>query len=142
MIHIRDLQKETDVHFKIKIKENICITTVPNNYHYYVYFVPKEFDKISNIEFEIKGEKNIIAVELLIDEQVSSKFNESLELVNCATHSQFAFKIYFKAELETEIRLIIKYDTYEFEKEFKSYLKLMPFQTDNHVYVDNKVEAI
>ena len=141
MLHIRDLQKETDLQFKVRIKEHICIGTVPNNYHYYVYFVPKEFDKISNIEFGIKG-KNIIAVELLIDDQVSSKFDETLELVNCATHSQFAFKIYFKADLETELRLFIIYDTYEFTKEFKSYLKAMPFQTDNHIYVDNKVEAI
>lgn len=143
MLRLRDLQKDTDVKFKIKIKEHICVITTPEHYHYYVYFVPKDFDKISNIQVEMKGgEQKIFAVELLIDNILSCKADDSLEIINCATHSQFAFKIYFTVNFETEIRLIIKYDKYDFVNDFKEYLKSVPFQTDTHMYVDNKVELI
>lgn len=140
MLRFRDLQKETDLQVK-SIEEHICLVTAPNQYHYFIYFVSKEFDKISNIQFEIEGvEKNIDSVQLLIDDIVSCDVDKTLELINCATHSQFAFKIYFKVELQTEIVLSIKYDSYEFSREFKGYLMEMPFQTGTHMYVDNKVE--
>lgn len=142
MLHLRDLQKNTDVNFKISIKENICLTTIPEQYHYYIYFVPKDFDTISNIQIENKGENKVITVELLIDDIVSCKVDNNLKIINCATHSRFAFKIYFKVEKQCEIRLFIKYDLCEFRNEFKRYLIAMPFQTDTHIYVDNKVESI
>ena len=142
MIRLRDLEKETDVKFKISIKENISLLTFPNQYHYYIYPVPKNFDKIGNIQFGNQGENKIITVELLIDDILSCKVNNNLELINCATHSQFSFKIYFKVEFENEIRLFIKYDSYEFRNEIKNYLKTIPFQTDTHIYVDNKVESL
>lgn len=143
MNHIRDLEKDANIKFKISIKENISVLTTPNHqYHYYIYFVPKDFDKIGNIQFENEGENKIITAELLIDDIVSSKVDNDLQLINCATHSQFAFKIYFSCENQREIRLIIKYDCYEFIKDFKSYLKTIPFQTNTHIYVDNKVETI
>lgn len=142
MLRIRDLEKDTDVKFKISIKENICLLAIPNQYHYYIYFIPKDFDKISNISFENEGENKIITVELLIDDIVSCKVDNNLELINCATHSQFAFKIYFKVENRIDIRLFIKYNCYDFRNEFKRYLMAMPFQTDTHMYVDNKVETI
>lgn len=142
MIRLRDIEKESDVKFKISIKENICVMAIPNQYHYYVYFVPKDFDKINNIRFENEGENKIFAVELLIDDIVSCKVDNNLEIINCVTHSRFAFKIYFKIENNNEIRLFIKYDFYEFTKKLKNYLITIPFQTDTHIYVDNKVESI
>ena len=142
MLHIRNLEKETDIKFKISIKENISLITCSNQYHYYIYFIPKEFDKISNIQFENEGENKIIITELLIDDIVSCKVDNNLKLINSATHSCFGFKIYFKPENQSEIRLIIKYDLYEFTKKFKNYLLSIPFQTETHIYVDNKVETI
>lgn len=142
MLHLRDLEKESDVKFKLAIKENISLLAVPNQYHYYIYPVPKDFDKINNIQFGNEGENKIIATELLIDNVVSCKVENNLELINCVTHSQFSFKIYFKVEFQNEIRLFIKYDSYEFRNKFKSYLKTIPFQTDTHIYVDNKVDSI
>ena len=143
MNHFRDFQKDTDKQFKLSIKEDICLMTSPSQYHYYIYWVPKEFNRINNIQFKIEGEnKMIFPVHLLIDDIVSCDVNENLEIINCATHSQFAFKIYFKVDYQYEVRLIIKYDSYEFSNEFKGQLKSIPFQTDTHIYVDNKVETI
>ena len=142
MIHFRTLEKDTD--FQVEsIKENISLLATTNQYHYFIYFVPKEFDKVSNIQFELEGEEQIIEpVQLLIDDMVSCDVDKNLELINCATHSQFAFKIYFKAELQSEFLLTIKYNSYDFSREFKGFLTAMPFQTDTHVYVDNKVEDL
>lgn len=143
MLHLsRDLEKESDIKFKLSIKENICVNTSPNQYHYYIYVVPKDFDKISNIRFENEGENKIIAVDLLIDDIVSRKIDNDLEIINCATHSRFSFKIYFKAENQMQLRLFIKYDSFDFTNKFKNYLITTPFQTNTHIYVDNKVETI
>ena len=140
MLNLRDLQKDTDVQFKISIKEHISVMTSPNHYHYYIYFVPKDFDKISNIEIGLEGNNKIIApVELLIDDVLSCHVDNNLEIINCATDSRFAFKIYFKVEFQTEVRLFIKYNGYEFSKEFKSCLSMIQFQTDNHIYCNRKV---
>ncbi len=143
MLHIRDLQKDTDIQVKNSIKEEICVMTVPNQYHYFEYFISKEFDRIDNIQIGINGNNLIDAIpELLVDDEYSCEVNKELILIICSTHSQFKIKIYFKAEFQTDLRIYIKYDSYEFLSEFKEELMMIPFQTDTHMYVDNKVETI
>jgi hypothetical protein len=127
MLHFRDLQKDTNI--EVKSREEIII---PIQYHYYEYFVPKDFDKIDNIQIGINTKS-----QLFIEDEYSCDVDDNLELIICATHSQFIIKIYFENE-----KIYIKYDSYQFSNEFKSELMKNPFQTDTHMYIDNTVDII
>jgi len=122
------------------LDSNDLILTKNNYYYYYDYFIPETIDKIDSIQI-----KNINYAEILINDSFSNQIDnndfDNLEIILFATHNLITIRLFFEI---TNLPTIfsIKYNSYLFPNELKRQIKMIPFQTDTHIYNDGKIEVL